>query len=122
MVAIQATTGDVLWSDVFDTHRSDVESQRLADALGRVPGGTIVVAAVRDEASQALTDAAVEALRSIGGTGDIRGRYRVSHLVVGVKGAAPGSAFERSAMEPVEVTLGLPPDRVGVEVRDFSLR
>jgi hypothetical protein len=122
LVAIQATTGDVLWSDVFDTHRSEVESQRLADALGRVPGGTIVVAAVRDEASQKLTDAAVAALRSIGGAGDIRGRYRVSHLVVGVKAAGPGTAIERSGMEPVEVTLGLPPDRVGVEIRDFSLR
>src|SRR5262249_10630774 len=119
---IDPATGAVRWSDVFDTHGSDRDSQQLADAIARVPDGTIVVAAVRDEASRALTEPAVAALRSIGATQDLPGRYRLSYLVVGVKGAAPGTAIERAAMEPVEVTLGLPPDGVGIELRDFTLR
>ena len=95
LVAIDPASGDVLWSDLFDTLVSPGESGRLAQAVGRLPAGTIVAVAVKDEASGALTGAAVAALRSLGGREDIRGRYRVSHLLVGVKGAAPGTAIEQ---------------------------
>jgi len=122
LVAIDPASGDVLWSDLFDTLVSPGESRRLAQAIGRLPAGTIVVAAVKDEASGALTEEAVAALRSLGGREDIRGRYRVSHLLVGVKGAAPGTAIERSGYARLTVTLGLAPEQLGVEVRAFALR
>jgi hypothetical protein len=122
VVAIDPVTGETRWADAFDTHASSEEARRLAAAIGALPGGTIVVAAVRDEASLHLTDEAVAALRSIGAARDIRGLYRTSHLVVGVKGAPPGTAVERLAFAPVAVTLGLPPEASGVEVRDFALR
>lgn len=122
VVAMHPTTAAILWADVFDTYASADESRRLADAIGRLPPGTIVAAAVKDEAAQSLTEEAVAALRSVGAARDIRGQYRVSHLVVGVKGAAPGTAIERSGYEPLEVTLGMPRDRFGIEVRDFALR
>src|SRR5262249_54741280 len=95
LVAVDPVTGDVLWCDAFDALATPDESHRLAEAVGRLPAGTIVATAVKDEASRALTDEAVAALRSLGGREDIRGRYRVSHVLVGVKGAAAGTAIER---------------------------
>jgi Interleukin-like EMT inducer len=122
VVAIHSTSGEVLWSDRFDTHVSKDESRRLADAIDRVPRGAIVVAAVKDEGSRSLTDEAVAALGSIGAAEDIRGRYRVSHLVIGVKGGPPGSALEQSGDRLLEVTLGTAPSQIGVEIHDFQLR
>jgi hypothetical protein len=90
--------------------------------IERLPAGTIVAAAVKDEASQELTDRAVAALRSLGGREDIRGRYRVSHLLIGVKGAEPGAAIERSGYTRLTATLGPAPEQVGVETRAFALR
>ena len=122
LVAIDPTSGEVLWSDLFDTHAAPGESHRLAEVIGRFPAGTIVAAAAMDEASGALTDDAVSALRSLGGQDDIRGRYRVSHLLVGVKGAAPGTAVEQSGYARLTATLGYAPGQLGVETRDFALR
>ena len=122
LVAIDPASGDVLWSDLFDTLVSPAESGRLAEAVGRLPAGTIVAMAVKDEASGALTDEAVLAFRSLGGQDDIRGRYRVSHLLVGVKGAAPGTAIEQSGYTRLSATLGFAPGLLGVEMRAFALR
>lgn len=122
VVAIHPASGDVLWADVFDTHGSLQESRRLADAIGRVPAGAIVAAVVREEATQKLTDEAVAALRSVGGSQDIRGHDRLSHLLVGVKGAPAGTALEQSGYTPLEVTMGTPPEQIGMEVRNFALR
>src|SRR6185295_17716257 len=122
LVAIDPFSGEMLWSDLFDTLVSPGESTRLAQAVERLPTGTIVAVAVRDEASGALTAEAVSALRTLGGRGDIRGRYRVSHLLVGVKGAAPGTAIEESGYARLTATLGYAPGQVGVEMRAFTLR
>jgi hypothetical protein len=122
LVAIDPVSGDVLWSDLFDTLGSPGESRRLTEAVGRLRAGTIVAVAVKDEASGALTAEAVAALRSLGGTEDIRGRYRVSHLLVGVKGAAPGTAIEQSGYARLVATLGFASGQLGVEMRAFALR
>jgi hypothetical protein len=122
LVAIDPVSGEVLWSDLFDTLVSPGESGRLAEAVRRLPVGTIVAVAVKDEASGTLTEEAVAALRSLGGSEDIRGRYRVSHLLVGVKGAAPGTAIEQSGYARLVATLGYAPGQLGVEIRGFTLR
>ncbi len=122
LVAIDPASGDILWHDLFDTLVSPGESRRLAEAVGRLRAGTIVAVAVKDEASGALTAEAVAAFRSLGGQEDIRGRYRVSHLLVGVKGAAPGTAIEQVGYARLMVTLGFAPEQLGVEMRGFALR
>jgi hypothetical protein len=122
LVAIDPASGDQLWSDNFDTFASPEASGRLARAIERLPAGTIVAAAVKDEASNQLTAAAVAALRSLGGQEDIRGRYRVSHLLIGVKGAAPGTAIERTGYTRLRATLGAAPGQLVMETRDFALR
>ena len=54
-----------------------------------------------------LGEEAVAALRSIGATGDLRGKFRWSHAIIGVKGAAPGSALEAlDGLRPVSVAVG----------------
>jgi interleukin-like EMT inducer protein len=122
VVAIDPVSGDVLSSELYDTLVSPGESGRLAAAISRLTTGTIVAVAVKDEASGALTGEAVAALQSLGGTEDIRGRYRVSHLLVGVKGAAPGTAIERSGYARLTVLLGYAPGQLGIEMRAFALR
>ncbi|PYM54375.1 MAG: hypothetical protein DMD79_24705 [Candidatus Rokuibacteriota bacterium] len=122
VVAIEPATGDVLLAEVFDTHASTLESPRLAAALARLPSGTIVAAAVREDAADKLGEEAVAALRSIGASQDARGRSRVSHLVVGVKGAGPGTAVEETGYMLLKATMGTPPEEIGVAIRDFQLR
>jgi hypothetical protein len=122
VVAIDPISGDVLWSDLFDTLVASSESGRLAAAINQLPTGTIVAVAVKDEASHSLTGEAVAALQSLGGREDIRGRYRISHILVGVKGAAPGTAIERSGYARLTVVLGFEPGQLAIEMRDFALR
>ena len=62
------------------------------------------------------------ALRSIGGREDIRPRRRVSHVLVGVKGAPPGTALERIGYERLEANVGNPRALTAVEIRNFTLR
>jgi len=63
---------------------------------------------VRDEASRYLTQDAVDALQSIGAREDLRGRWRWSHALIGVKGAAAGTVWE-AAFEtmPAQLVLGI---------------
>ncbi|HSJ56441.1 MAG TPA: interleukin-like EMT inducer domain-containing protein, partial [Anaerolineae bacterium] len=90
-----------------DTHLDPGASLALAEFLRGVPGGYLVALAAADEASRLLGTEAVEALRGIGATRDLRERFRWGHAVVGVQGAAPGSAPEEMAwMGPARVVVG----------------
>jgi Interleukin-like EMT inducer len=92
---------------MFDTFRDESESDRLADFVRTLPTGTIVAGAVCDEASSHLTQAAVDALETVGASFDLRGRFRTSYAFVGVKGAAPGTAVEASDPSfPANVAIG----------------
>jgi Interleukin-like EMT inducer len=122
VVAIDPRSGDVIWTDLFDTLVSPGESDRLARSIEGLPAGTIVAVAVKDEASGALTEGAVTALRSLGGQQDIRGLYRVSHLLIGVKGTTPGTGLEQSGYARLTAVVGYPPGQLGVEMRAFALR
>ena len=50
--------------------------------------GTVIAGAVRDEATTNLTGSAVEELRAIGVSTDLRNHFRSSHAFVGVVGAS----------------------------------
>lgn len=94
VITIDPVTGKVLGSQVFDTFGSENESARMARFLEAQTKGTIVVAAVKDDASKSLTMEAVNALRSIGAQGNLKDKFRWSHSLIGVKGASPGEAAE----------------------------
>ncbi|TKJ31041.1 MAG: hypothetical protein CEE40_03035 [Chloroflexi bacterium B3_Chlor] len=107
MVVLDPRSGLVESAGHFDTFASEEQSQLLADFLATIPAGKIVAVAVEDEASLHLTEEAVRALGSIGATGDLRGRFRWEHAVIGVKGAIPGQALERmGVLQPVSVGVG----------------
>ncbi len=110
IVVINAQTGAVEASAAFDTFASADESARLAQFIAKIPDGRIVAVAVRDEASRLLSAEAVNALWTIGAQEDLRGaqRFRWSHAIIGVKGAAPGSALETaSETMPAQVVVGI---------------
>jgi hypothetical protein len=108
IVVINPQTGVVESSKAFDTFASADESARLAQFVDQIPSGKIVAVAVRDEASRYLTENAVNALRSIGAQENLRGKWRWSHAIIGVKGAAPGSALENaSETMPAQEIVGV---------------
>jgi hypothetical protein len=107
VVVIDASTGQVLRSANFDTHLDPGAALAMAEFLEAVPSGQIVAVAAADEASRLLDERAVQALHGIGAVGDLRGRFRWGHAVIGVKGAAPGTAVEAlDGMRPVFAVAG----------------
>jgi hypothetical protein len=120
LAIIYPETGKVMATGTFDTFRDPAASARLAQFIANAPDGSIVAAAVMDEASMNLGDEAVQALRSIGAEQDLRGRFRASHAIIGVKGATPGQAIEAVARgRPAQVAVGpnVMRAQVGIAVR-----
>jgi hypothetical protein len=108
LVVVNEKTGAVESSAAFDTFASMEESARMAQFIDKIPNSRIVAIAVRDESSRNLTEDAVNALRSIGTTQDLRDKFRWSHAIIGVKGALPGSAQESaSEIAPTQVMVGI---------------
>ncbi len=106
IVVINETMGNLESSMAFDTFASESESARMAQFIHAIPNGRIVAVAVRDEASRYLTPEAVDALRSIGAKEDLRGKFRWSHAIIGVKGAS--SALESlGASMPAQLVVGI---------------
>lgn len=108
VVVLEARTGRVEARLAFDTLASETDSHALAEFLDALPEGRIVAVAASDEASLHLTADAVKALGRIGGTVDLRGKFRWSHALIGVTGAAAGSALEAASETTVsQLVLGL---------------
>jgi hypothetical protein len=108
IVVFDPGTGKIEASQAFDTFAAAEEATRLAQFIDAIPNGRIVAVAVRDEASRNLTQDAVDALRTIGAQMDLRGKWRWSHALIGVKGSMAGTANE-SANEtmPAQVVVGI---------------
>ena len=104
---IHPETGAVEQTASFDTHLDEAASMEMARTLVSAPPGRIVAVAAADEASRLLGQEAVDALRGIGAEGDLRGKFRWGHAIIGVQGAPPGSALESlDWMRPVRVVVG----------------
>lgn len=91
IVAIDPLTGAIDGRENFDTFASDLESTRMGQFIDQIPNGKIVAVAVRDEASQHLTPAATEALKSLGAKLDLSGKFRWSHAFLVTKGTPQGA-------------------------------
>jgi hypothetical protein len=113
--------GELRGRAVFDTLGDPAASGRLVTWVRELPAGTIVLGAVKDEASGHLSAEAVHALAGLGVRGDLRGRYRESHAFVGVKGAPLGSAVEALGPHAVEVRVGEADAGFGLELTGFAL-
>jgi hypothetical protein len=107
VAVLHPQTGDVVQTAAFDVHEDIKASQALAIFLGNVPAGYLVAVAVADEASRLLGQEAVDSLKGIGATGDLRDRFRWGHAIIGVQGASPGTALEAiDWMRPVSLVAG----------------
>lgn len=114
LVAFDAT-GMIQGSRSFNTLTSPADAQAMAGWLQQWPPGTIIAGAVRDEASNNLTEEAVLALQQIGVATDLRGRFRWSHAFIGVAGAPPASAVEAaSLLQPAAAAVGIAVDASAV--------
>ena len=92
-------------SDVFNLD-SEAENSRLLRFVQDVPEGFVVVFAVCDESTNLMKQPALEALRQCGGQLDLSQQYRMAHVIVGAKGAQPGTALEvDSATEALVVVM-----------------
>jgi ABC-type transport system involved in cytochrome c biogenesis permease component len=111
VAVIDPRTGELLDRQGFDTTPggNEAEADALAGLIEGLPAGQIVVVALQGDGAVHLTDRAVAALRAIGGQADLRGTTGWSHAIVGVKGAAPGTALE--AAGPDDGWLRVAPDR-----------
>lgn len=91
----------------FDTHLDSAASRQLAAFIAGLPDGTLVAVAAADEASLNLSTEGVAALQTLGAAGDLRGKFRWSHALIGVKGSLPGTALEAmDGLRPVTLALG----------------
>ena len=108
VVALDGRDGHVLWGENFDTFRSPAESRRMAERIGTLPVGTIVIAAVKVDGGGQLTAEGVAALRSVGGQHDLQHTLWLSHALIGVKGAPAGSAAEAAGLHRLAVGVGRP--------------
>jgi len=107
VAVIHPETGAVERVAAFDTHLDTAASEELAAFLGTVPDGRIIAVAAADEASRLLGAEALEALGRIGADEDLRDRFRWGHAIIGVQGAAAGTALEATGwMRPVAVSAG----------------
>jgi Interleukin-like EMT inducer len=106
VAALDGRSGKPVGVQSFDTFISAAESRRMAGFIDGLGPGTIVVAAVRDEGGGQLEASGVRALQSIGAREDLRGRLWMSHVVIGVKGAAPGDAVEAAGPRLLEASVG----------------
>jgi hypothetical protein len=120
LVALDAS-GAVQDRVSFDTFGDPTASGRLAAWVRALPAGTIVLGAVKDEASAQLHAEAVGALATLGVRGDLRGRYRESHAFIGLKGAPAASAVEALGPRAIEIRVGEPDATFGLELLEFSL-
>jgi hypothetical protein len=96
VAVIDRQSGRLLNQQGFDTTPGGKPGQAtaLADFIASIPAGRIVVVAMQGDGAAGLTDDDVAAFRTIGGQANPRGTTGWSHVIIGVKGAAAGTALE----------------------------
>jgi len=110
ITVLDPKTGWVRAKAGFDTYANEYEARRMARFIARIPKGAIVLVATRGDAGRHLTDEAVAALRTLGSRVDLRRHPGAYHVLVGIKGAAPGTAVEVVDAQHAYIRLGGYPD------------
>ncbi len=87
----------------FDTAGSAAESERLAEFVSEIDAGAPVLVVSHGDAWRELSAAAVDQLRTLGADVSLQGLQEQYVAIVGVKGAAPGTAAQ--ALDPQEAFL-----------------
>ena len=93
IVVIDKTYGNVVSSVVFDTYLSTTASANMVTFINNIAAGNIVIAAVKDEATDNITSTAINALKTLGASSFAPG-YRGSWAFIGEKGLAAGAGLQ----------------------------
>ena len=110
VVAVDSSSGAILGKKIFDTYASAEQADSLALFVNALPAGTIVLAGIRDEGVANITEAAYQALESIGSARIRQVNLRDSWAIIGRKGAPAGTvpeAHSSSGSGPVHVEAEL---------------
>ncbi|MEZ4614839.1 MAG: interleukin-like EMT inducer domain-containing protein [Caldilineaceae bacterium] len=91
-VTVLNDDGTILAKAGFDTEANEFESEKLAAFLGQVASGRPIVVASYGDATAHLTTEAVTALRNLGADVTQATLQDQQFAIIGVQGAAPGSA------------------------------
>ncbi|MBN2013004.1 hypothetical protein JW960_26980 [candidate division KSB1 bacterium] len=94
LAVIDEQTGQLLETRNFDTFLSVADADSMAGFIQQLPTGRIVLAGIRDEGSVSMTEAAYQALESLGSTQSRSVGGRDSWAFIGWKGAPPDSVAE----------------------------
>lgn len=92
--AVDPHSGELLATSGFDLAYWPQGGEMFARWIDALPRGTMVMLAVRIDASRLFDKHAVRALTSIGAVTNLRLHPRQSYVAMGVKGATPGTALE----------------------------
>ena len=128
IVVLDTLTGDVEDKKYFDTLDKEENSDSMAAYIGRIPQGKIVLVAIRDEGSYRMTEAAYQALESLGSALTRQVKFRDSYVLLGRKGAVPGTVPEKLSPQhqgPAELTDTLfahQPGKFGFEFQTDFVR
>lgn len=90
----------------FNTSWSTDDASAMATFLRGVPAGRVVIVASTYDVSRSLTADAVEALRQIGLSADLRGKEGWAHCGIGVAQAAAGTAIESTGATAADCRVG----------------
>ena len=112
VIIIDENSGTVITHESFDTHASSDHSEAFANDVNALPNGRIVVIAMKDAATNSLTDSAIQACEDIGSSLIRQIEHRGSWVIIGQKGAPKGTVAEAgSNTEAVQANAWLPRDR-----------
>jgi beta-fructofuranosidase len=91
---------EVLLRYHYNTYNSPGSCEWLMADFQKLPPGTFVVIAAKDDPTNNFNETGQTALRQIGaGNGLLGQKFRISYLCLGVKGLAQGEAIEKAGME-----------------------
>lgn len=108
---LEPATGEVLDRKGFDTTANEFESEALAEYLQQIEPGALVLVVSYGDATAYLNEAAVAGLRGLGADLSLEGLRGQYFAMVGVQGAAPGSAAVIVHPEDAFLRISLEPDR-----------
>ena len=103
VTVLEPGSGRVVAQQGFDTTANTFESDGLAAFVRAVAAGHIVLVASNGDAWAHLTQDAVDALRATGADVTLEGLQNQYFALVGVQGAAPGTAAQ--AIDPADAFL-----------------
>ncbi len=102
-LALVTAEGRLLKTGAFNTYATVEANQALAEFITQAPDDALIAVVAKDEASNHLTEEAVQALQAIGSRVDLRGQFRASHAFIGSK-VKGGLAEQMDSHHPVKIT------------------